>query len=54
MSESPFQRALEAVLRPLEFAAADDFARLDRVSGLQASVVNAARAAAELAFRRTW
>ncbi|MBW2268257.1 MAG: ATP-dependent DNA helicase RecG [Deltaproteobacteria bacterium] len=50
MPESPFQRALEAVLRPLEFAAADDFARLARVRDLPASVSGAARSASALAL----
>ena len=42
MSASPFQRAVEALLRPLEFAAADDFARLDRVKDLPRTGAEAA------------
>ncbi len=37
MGESSFQSAIAAVLRPLEFAAQDDFSRLDRVRDLAAS-----------------
>ncbi|MCC6640771.1 MAG: ATP-dependent DNA helicase RecG [Deltaproteobacteria bacterium] len=47
MSPSPFAEALDALRRPLEFAAADDFARLPRLRGFGASV----RAAAERAER---
>ncbi|MEM7411699.1 MAG: ATP-dependent DNA helicase RecG [Myxococcota bacterium] len=42
MEGSPSQLALEAVLRPLEFAARDDYAQLDRVVDLAASLEQAA------------
>ena len=45
MGVSPFEEALAAVLRPLKFAARDDFARLDRVHDLEQAVAEAARAA---------
>jgi ATP-dependent DNA helicase RecG len=48
----PGQRAIEAVRRPLEFAARDDFAQLDRVKDLEHSVAVAARAATEAAIPR--
>ncbi len=47
---SPFQTAIEAVLKPLEFAARDDFAHIDRVADLEATVVDAARRALLLAI----
>jgi len=47
---SPFQAAIEAVTRPLEFAARDDFAHLDRVRDLEASVFAAAERALALAI----
>ncbi len=50
MPGSPFQAALEAVLRPLEFAARDDFAQLGRVQALEATVAAAARHARGLAI----
>ena len=46
MEASPAQAAIEAVLRPLAFAARDDFAHADRVRGLEASVGRAAARAA--------
>ncbi len=49
---SPFQTAVEAVLKPLEFAARDDFAQLERVRNLEASVADAARRADTLAIPR--
>jgi ATP-dependent DNA helicase RecG len=49
MSAHPFQVAVENLLRPLEFAAKDDFAGLERVRNLGESVTGAARAAAALA-----
>ena len=52
MTGSPFAQALEAALRPLRFAARDDFAGLDKVKGLEASVLRAVAAAAELAVPR--
>ena len=42
MPKVPFQAALEALLGPLRFAAADDFARIDRVRDLEATVAQAA------------
>lgn len=50
MQANPFQRALEAVVKPLRFAAANDFANLERVRDLEASVSRGARRAAELAI----
>ena len=47
---SPFAAALEAVRRPLEFAARDGFAHLGRVRELEASVHAAASRAAALAI----
>jgi ATP-dependent DNA helicase RecG len=52
MEPSPFQAALEAVLRPLGFAAREGFAHLDRVQDLEATVARAAAAARELAIPR--
>ena len=49
---SPFQSAIEAVLKPLEFAAREDFAQLSRVRNLEASVADAARRAGALAIPR--
>ena len=49
MPASPFQLALEALLRPLEFAARDDFAALERVRNLAGSVTGATREVATLA-----
>ena len=39
MFGSPFQAAIEALLKPLEFAARDDFAHLERVRVLERSVL---------------
>ncbi len=47
---NPFQTAIEAVLKPLEFAARDDFAHIDRVADLEASAVAAANRALALAI----
>jgi len=47
---SPFAAALEALQRPLAFAARDDFARLARVKDLEASVRTAAARGAGLAI----
>jgi len=49
MFGSPFQAAIEALLKPLEFAARDDFAHLERVRDLERSVLAAAQRAASLA-----
>jgi ATP-dependent DNA helicase RecG len=49
MSGSPFQAAIEALLKPLEFAARDDFAHLERIRDLERSVFAAAERAAALA-----
>ncbi len=38
MSASPLSSLIEALARPLRFAASDDFARLERVKGLEALV----------------
>ncbi len=50
MGESSFQSAITAVLRPLDFAARDDFAKIDRVRDLDRTVSVAAEHAAELAI----
>ena len=52
MAASPGEAAIEAVARPLEFAARDDFAHVDRVRDLEASVVAAARSALDAALPR--
>ena len=49
---SPAEVAIEAVARPLEFAARDDFAHADRVRDLEAGVASAAARALELAIPR--
>jgi ATP-dependent DNA helicase RecG len=46
---SPFARAVDALRRPLAFAAADQWRGLDRVRELEATVRHAARAARSLA-----
>jgi ATP-dependent DNA helicase RecG len=50
VGESSFQSAIAAILRPLEFAARDDFSKLDRVRDLERTVSVAAERAAELAI----
>ncbi len=50
MGVSPFAEALAAVLRPLEFAARDGFAHLERVQDLPRAVVAAAERAMALAI----
>ena len=52
MGVSPFQSAIEATLKPLEFAARDDFAHLGRVQELEAAVAGAAARALALAIPR--
>jgi ATP-dependent DNA helicase RecG len=52
MAASPFQAAIEALLRPLEFVARNGFAHRQRVRDLEASVETAASAAAGLAIPR--
>jgi ATP-dependent DNA helicase RecG len=52
VGESSFQSAIIAVLRPLEFAARDDFSKLDRVRDLERTVSAAAERAAALAIPR--
>jgi len=52
VASSPVEHAIEAVLRPLEFAARDDFAHLDRVRDLDPGVVAAAERALELCIPR--
>lgn len=47
---SPLQEALDAVVRPLEFAARDDFAHALRIKNLTASVSSACRRARSLAI----
>jgi len=47
---TPFERALEALWRPLAFAAGDDFGHLDRLRDLEGSVVQASRGALALAI----
>ena len=49
MGDSPFQLAVAAVLRPLEFAAQDDFARLGRIRDLESSIAGAAERVCALA-----
>ena len=57
MAQSPFTAALAALCNPLVFAATDDFAHADRVTGLEKSVAAAAKRAMRLAvppeIRRT-
>ncbi len=50
MGVSPFEDALAAVLRPLEFAARDGFARLERVQDLPCAIAAAAERAMALAI----
>jgi ATP-dependent DNA helicase RecG len=50
VAASPFESALAGVLRPLEFAARDDFAHVDRVQGLPRAVAAAAERALALAI----
>jgi ATP-dependent DNA helicase RecG len=52
VATSPGEAAIEAVARPLHFAARDDFAHVDRVRDLEASVVAAARAALDRSLPR--
>jgi ATP-dependent DNA helicase RecG len=47
---SPFQSAIEALLKPLEFTARDDFAHIERVRNLAESVLAAGACAAGLAI----
>jgi hypothetical protein len=42
VSATPFQQALEAVIKPLEFAARDGFARIARLPELEKNVAGAA------------
>jgi len=48
LSATPFQEALEAIVKPLEFAATDGFAHLDRLRALEKSVAGAAERARSL------
>ncbi len=48
--DSPFQRAIDRIRRPLEFAASDDFAHVDRLDRLEQGVGDAARSALRLAL----
>lgn len=50
MASSPFQSALEAALSPLEFAARDDFANIDKLRDLEKVVVGALERACVLAI----
>jgi len=50
VAATPFAEAIEAVRRPLCFAAEDDFARVDRIRNLETSVAGAASRAAALAI----
>jgi len=50
VAATPFAEAIEAVRRPLVFAAEQDFARVDRLRNLESSVAGAARRAADLAI----
>ena len=47
---SPFQAALQSVIRPLEFAARDNFAGAGRVRNLESTLVEACRKAGELSI----
>ncbi len=46
----PFHAALEALVKPLEFAAGDDFANAERVRGLEGTLKTAAERTAALAI----
>ena len=48
MSATPFHEAVEAIAKPLEFAARDGFARLDRLPELEKNVADAAARAQTL------
>ncbi len=48
MSATPFQQALEALIKPLEFAARDGFARIARLPELEKNVADAAARARTL------
>mgnify|MGYP001819197442 CR=1 FL=1 len=50
MAATPFAAAIDAVQRPLRFAAEDGFARVERIRNLEGSVAGAARRAASLAI----
>jgi len=52
VSTSPFAAAVEAVYKPIAFAAQDDFAHADRVHGLEAAVRRAAERALALQIPR--
>ena len=52
MVQSPFATAIEVIRKPLVFAAKDDFAGLERLRNLEASVLGAVRQALELAIPR--
>jgi len=52
LGASPFQSVIEAVIKPLEFAARDDFAAADRVRDLEATVAAAAERGRSLAIPR--
>ncbi len=48
--DSPFEQVIEAIRRPLEFAASDDFAHSDRLDRLEQGVGGAARGGLRLAL----
>ncbi|MGH7287839.1 MAG: hypothetical protein ACREI8_07455, partial [Myxococcota bacterium] len=50
LSATPFQEALKAIAKPLEFAAAEDFARLARVKDIERGVAAACARALALAL----
>jgi ATP-dependent DNA helicase RecG len=50
VAATPFATAIDAIRRPLSFAAQDGFARADRLRNLETSVAGAARRAASLAI----
>ncbi len=50
MGESPFQSAIREVLRPLEFAAQDDYARLSRVRDLPRTVASGLQRISEMSI----
>jgi hypothetical protein len=52
VASSPGEQAIEAALKPLEFAARNDFAHLERVRDLEAAVASAAERGLELSIPR--
>ena len=52
MASSPGEQAIEAALKPLEFAARGDFAHLERVRDLELAVASAAERGLALSIPR--